>query len=258
MTSAFTMAFQPIVDVDAGWRPFAYEALLRGPQGESASEVAAGVAADDAPAFDAACRRRALELAAFLGLRTRLSLNITAEAVENYCHGLHATLHAAREMKFPASRLIFEMTERTPIADVHRLARWIAAARNRGVTVALDDFGAGHANIGTVLRLRPHIVKLDKKLIRNIDTDRPRQALVRGVVSACAGLGSLVVAAGIETEAELRKLRDLGIGLMQGFHIARPAIATLPEVRLPPMAMPVPTARRKDARRGQERRSRHV
>lgn len=233
MASAFTMAFQPIVDVNDGWRPFAYEALLRGTNGETAGTILANVPADDILAFDAACRKKALELAQFLGLGSRLSLNVTAEAAGNYRHGLHATLRVAREIGFPASKLIFEITEQSPIERVHKLSRWMVAARNRGITVALDDFGSGHANIGTLLRLRPHIVKLDMELVRGINADRSRQALVKGIASACEGFGSLVIAEGVEAEEEFRKLRELGISLMQGFFIARPAIASLPQTVSP-------------------------
>ena len=231
--ASFTMAFQPIVDVSDGWRPFAYEALLRGANGESAGAILAGIPTDDVLAFDAACRNKALELARFLGLRCRLSLNVTAEAVGNYRHGLHATLHTARELGFPSQQLVFEITEQAPIADVQKLSRWMAAARNRGITVALDDFGAGHANIGTLLKLRPRIVKLDMELVRGVDADGCRQALVKGIVSACEGFGSLVIAEGVETEQEFRKLHELGIRLMQGFFIARPEISSLPETFSP-------------------------
>lgn len=229
-----TFAFQPIIDVNNGWYPYAYEALLRGPNGESAGAVLASVPAGDMLAFDAACRRKALALAKFLGLRSRLSLNVTAEAAESYRHGFHATLQAAREMGFASSKIVFELTEQAPIADVRKLSRWMAAARNRGICVALDDFGAGHANLGALLKLRPHIVKLDIDLIRTIDTDRARQSLVKGILSACEGLGSLVVAEGVETEEEFRKLCEMGVALMQGFFLAKPMIASLPHSFGPP------------------------
>lgn len=229
MMRSFTMAFQPIVDVRDRQQPYAYEALLRGPNGEPANVVLANVPAKDVLPFDAACRKKALEMAQFLGIRTRLSLNVTAEAVGNYRHGLHATLQVAREIGFPASKLIFEITERAPITNLRRLTRWMMAARNRGVTIALDDFGAGHANIGTLLQLRPYIVKLDMGLIRGIDADRPRQALVSGVASACHSFGGFVVAEGVETEEEFAAIKRLGIRLMQGYYIAKPSVASLPQ-----------------------------
>ena len=246
--SHFTMAFQPIVDVNDGWRPFAYEALVRGRNGEPASTVLAAVPKDEVLAFDATCRKKALEMAHFLGIRTRLSLNVTAEAVGNYRHGFHATLNVARSLGFSASRLIFEITEHAPIDDLPKLTRWMAAARNRGITVALDDFGAGHANIGTLLRLRPHIVKLDIELIRGIEDDRSRQALVKGVAVACEGFGSLVIAEGVETDQEFRKLHELGIHLMQGYFIARPAISSLPETFSPLLGTAQSRMERADAR----------
>lgn len=226
----FVMAFQPVVDTADNWRIYAYEALVRGPNGEAASAVLDAVPRNEALAFDAACRKKALTTAQSLGLRAKLSLNVMPEAVGSYRYGLHATVHAAREMGFAASRLIFEVTEHAPIANLGKLTRWSAAARNRGIAVALDDFGTGHANLAALLQLQPRIVKLGMTLVRGIDTDRPRQALMRGISLACESFGSLVVAEGVETEQEYRTLHALGIRLMQGYFIARPEVAALPEI----------------------------
>ena len=227
MTSPITMAFQPIVDINDGWRPYAYEALLRGQNGESASEILASIPAADMLAFDATCRRCAIEMAGFLGLKSRLSVNISAEVVSNYRYGLHATLRDARELGWPASRIIFEITEHAPIRKPNLLARWIRAARNRGITVALDDVGIGHANLANLLLLRPGMIKLARELIVGIDRDRSRQAIVKGMVEAAEAFRCPTVAEGVETQQEFIQLNNLGIRLMQGYYIARPAIAEL-------------------------------
>jgi len=229
----FTMAFQPIVDTAAGGTLFAYESLLRGRLGESAASVFATVPPERTLAFDAACRERAVEMVASFGARCGLSLNVSASAICDHRYGLRTTLRAAQRVGWPAGRLIFEMTEQEPIENRGKLARWIAAARNRGVTVAIDDFGAGYAGINSLLQLRPDMVKLDMGLVHGIDADRSRRAIVKGVVDACAVFGCRVVGEGVETEAEFVALASLGIGLMQGYVFARPGFACLPEIVRP-------------------------
>ncbi|MEP9373743.1 EAL domain-containing protein [Mesorhizobium sp. KR1-2] len=229
----FTMAFQPIVDTAAGGTLFAYEALLRGRLGESAASVFANVPPEKTLAFDAACRERAVEMAASFGVCCGLSLNVWASAICDHRYGLHTTLRATQRAEWPARRLIFVMAEQEPVEDKGKLSRWIAAARNRGFTVAIDDFGAGYAGINSLLQPRPDMVKLDMGLVHGIDADRSRRTIVKGVVDACAVFGCRVVGEGVETEAEFAVLAWLGIDLMQGYIFARPGIACLPEIVRP-------------------------
>jgi EAL domain-containing protein (putative c-di-GMP-specific phosphodiesterase class I) len=101
-----------------------------------------------------------------------------------------------------------------------------------GFGTALDDFGAGHAGLSLLARFQPDIIKLDMELIRGIETSLPRRVIVGGIASMCQALGIKLVAEGVETEAELRSLRDLGIRYIQGFLLARPAYEALPRVEL--------------------------
>lgn len=230
---SFTMAFQPIVDTGFGGAVFAYEALVRGPMGEGADQIFAQIPASSAIAFDAVCRSRAISMATTLGIPCRLNLNVSAAAICDRRHGLAATLRSARQFGFPVGSLVFEMTEHDPVSDLDKLGRWIAAARKRNVTVAIDDFGAGYAGLSNLLLLRPEIVKLDVMLVRDIDTDRSRQVLVKGIVDACRSFGCMVVAEGVETDAEFSMLSLLGIKLMQGYLFARPALASFPTITWP-------------------------
>lgn len=229
----FTMAFQPIVNTGAGGSIFAYEALVRGPAGQGADRIFAGISPASLNAFDEACRSRAIDMAGSLGMSCRLSLNVSATAICDRRHGLHATLRRARKLGWPVDSLIFEMTEHDPVSDLDKLGRWIAAARKRDVKIAIDDFGAGYAGLSSLLALRPEIIKLDLALVRNIDTDRSRQALVKGVVDACQSFGCIVIAEGVETDTEFSMLSQLGVTLMQGFLFARPGLASLPAITWP-------------------------
>ena len=229
----FTLAFQPIIDTQAGGAVFAYEALVRGPGGEGAKQVFGQVPAESAVAFDAACRSRAVSIAAGLNIPCNISLNISATAICDGRYGIPATMRSARQTGFPLRNLIFEMTEHDPVSDMSKLGRWIAAARKRDIKVAIDDFGAGYAGLSNLLELRPQIVKLDVALVRGIDTDQSRQALVKGIIDACQSFGCDVIAEGVETNAEFSMLSVVGITLMQGYLFAKPSVATLPSVKWP-------------------------
>ena len=93
------------------------------------------------------------------------------------------------------------------------------------VRVAVDDAGAGIANFSHLVELRPHLVKVDAGLIRDLDTDLARQAVVVGLVHFAAKAGCEVIAEGIETEAERATADALGVTHGQGYLIARPGRA---------------------------------
>lgn len=105
----------------------------------------------------------------------------------------------------------------------------IAATRDRKIKVAIDDLGAGYAGLN-LLSLRPEIIKLDTELVRNIDKDRTRQALIRGIIATCASFNCSVVAEGVETRAEYAMLSTLGIILMQGYLFARSETSGFPAI----------------------------
>jgi EAL domain-containing protein (putative c-di-GMP-specific phosphodiesterase class I) len=222
------MAFQPVVDIEEDCRPYAYEALVRGTDGSSAADVLSSVPSEKSLEFDAICRNLALDTAHMLGLRGRLSLNISPSALCSVRHGIQSTLKAAKRVGFPADRLIFEVTEHEPLVETLRLRRWLAICRNRGVRIALDDFGTGYSGLNTVLQIKPDIVKIDRAIVNRIDRDPSKQALVKGVVSACNGIGISVVAEGVESEAEANALRSYGIRYMQGYLFGRPTVGQVP------------------------------
>ena len=235
LRTAITMAFQPILDVRTG-AVFAYEALVRGVDGQSAGQVLAGVDPDMIYKFDQACRVKAIELAGALlppGGRAKLSINFMPNAVYEPNACIRASLAAARRVGFDPSRLMFEFTENERMRDVGHVRHIVEAYRARGFTTAIDDFGAGYAGLGLLADLRPDMLKLDMALIRGIDASATRRAIVAGVARIAEELGITCIAEGIETAAELDALRAIGIRLCQGYLIARPLTEALPPVALP-------------------------
>ena len=120
-------------------------------------------------------------------------------------------------------RLAFEITEHQPIADYDALAAATTALRARGARISVDDAGAGYASFRHILKLNPDVIKLDITLTRGVDTDPVIRALAASLERFAEDIGAVITAEGIETQAELDALRDLGIKYGQGFFIAHPA-----------------------------------
>ena len=222
----FTMAFQPIVDLEAG-SIHAYEALVRGRLGESAGSVIGQVTDELMYRFDQACRVKAIELASQLGMREPLSINFLPNAVYEPQACIQATLEVCKRVGWPTERINFEITETELVTDRQHLRSIIDAYRAMGFTTALDDFGTGYANLDLLCDLRPDTLKLDRELVKDCDQDHRRQALVRAVIGLARELDIQLVAEGIERKKEALWLRDQGIHLQQGFYFARPAVETL-------------------------------
>ncbi|MGH1574497.1 EAL domain-containing protein [Methylobacterium sp. P31] len=228
----FTMAFQPILDIGTG-SVWAYEALVRGPNGEPAYTILDRVTDETRYRFDQAARVKAIELAGRLFPRdsdTRLSINFMPNAVYEPNACIRASLEAARRVNFAHQRIMFEFTEQERFRDTEHVKGIIAAYRQQGFLTALDDFGAGFAGLSLLANFRPDLIKIDMDLLRGIDTDSGRHAIVSGIVAIARALGVTVLAEGVETAAELGALRGLGITLMQGYHFAKPQLAELPQV----------------------------
>ena len=228
----FSMAFQPIVDTSGG-RVFAYEALIRGPNGEGAASILSQVNDRTRYAFDQKCRVKAIELAAALGIADRgasVSINFLPNAIYRPEVCIATTLKTAKRVGFPLKNIIFEFTEGEQAQDPAHITSIIHSYRAMGFRSAIDDFGAGYAGLSLLASFQPDIVKIDMLLVRGIDSDPVRRTIVSNLVRLCAELGITVLAEGIETEGEAVTLNELGVELLQGYWFAKPAFECLPEV----------------------------
>lgn len=234
----FSMAFQPIVDLATGG-VFAFEALVRGPNGEGAATILSQVTDANRYAFDQACRRRAIELAARLRLPetgARLSINFLPNAVYEPKTCLAVTLSAARRTGFPLDRLLFEITESEEVTDHAHLTSIIDHYKQMGFLTAIDDFGAGFSGLTLLARFQPNVIKLDMELVRGIDANPVRRSIVDSMLRICRDLSITAIAEGIETLEECLTLHELGVTLQQGYLFARPGFETLPVPVLPDLS----------------------
>jgi len=218
--SRMWMAFQPIVGCRAR-SIFGYEALLR--SDEPLMKTPADI-------LDAAERLGRLHE---LGRAVRAKVAAAADAEELAGAMLFVNLHSAdlndeelysvdAPLSKIATRVVLEVTERASLYGVKNVAACVAKLKTLGFQIAIDDLGAGYAGLTSFVQLEPKIAKLDMSLVRSVDTDPRRQAIIRSMKSLCDELGMSVIAEGVETLAERDTLMELGCDLLQGYLFAMP------------------------------------
>ena len=211
-----TVLAQPIVDLASG-RVVGVEALARFPDhpGSPAEVFALAAELELGTTVELAAVREALQLIPHLPPHAYLSVNAAPATVADpeLAHLLAGVA---------PGRVVLELTEHAAIGDYATLLGQLAALRAQGIRLAVDDTGSGYSSLQHILALAPDVIKLDIALVRGIDHDRARAALARALTHFAADAGALLIAEGIETPAELTALRDLGVGLGQGFFLGRP------------------------------------
>lgn len=225
----FTMAFQPIIRCSSK-DIFGYEALVRGLNNESAFSVISRVNDHNRYRFDQLCRIKAIALAARLNITTMVSINFLPNAVYRPERCIRTTLEAANQHGFPVEQIMFEFTEVEKVKDNQHIKNIVEYYQNLGFKTAIDDFGSGYSGLNLLADFQTDIAKLDMELIRHIDRDPVRQAIVKNCLAMFRDLRMEPLAEGIETREEMLLLRDLGVDLMQGYYFAKPGFESLPNV----------------------------
>jgi EAL domain-containing protein (putative c-di-GMP-specific phosphodiesterase class I) len=155
------------------------------------------------------------------GRETWLSLNLSAHQLT--APGLVDEVRAALEATGTApSRLHLEITESALMEDTAGVARVVRSLKDLGVRVSIDDFGTGYSSLAHLKRLAVDTLKIDRSFVDGLGREPEDTAIVMAVLGMAQSLGLSVVAEGVETEEQLRALRDLGCTMAQGFYFARP------------------------------------
>ena len=218
--------FQPIFSARSG-RVVAYEALMRSDLPTLRSPATIIRLAQEQGAlyeierltftktletFETLCRDGKVPEDAMLFVNSIASTHLTEEDnayLDNRWHDL-------------LRRVVVEITEEEAI-DKDSLERKRHAVGFPGI-FALDDYGSGYANENSLLELSPRFVKLDIAIIRGIDTSLDKQQILRNIVAYARPRSMKIIAEGVETAAEMRKVIELGADLLQGYFLARPSI----------------------------------
>lgn len=226
------MVFQPIYKVDRG-QLVAFEALARFPLAPArspdawfAEAEAVGLGID----LEYLACRKALDVLTSFDESVRITVNLSPAAIVS-------PLFAEVFADAPVERIVVEMTEHAVVQDYDALRRSLAPLRQRGLRLAIDDVGAGHSTFRHILDLGPDLVKLDRTLIRGLHRDSARRALAEALTLYGRQIGCEVIAEGIEDEADLAVIRQIGITRLQGFLLGGPM--SLDAARRLPLARPV-------------------
>lgn len=218
--------FQPIVSLKNG-KVIGYECLSRGPiSSELYSPTKLFKAAEDNKKvweLELLCRVKAIERGKNIDKEKFLFVNVDPLVLkdEKFTKGFTKEFLAKYDMS--PETIIFEITERTSIEDYKTFKATLENYIEQGYKIAIDDTGAGYSGLKMLTETKPHYVKIDIDIIRNIDKDTFKQALIKSFVSLAEVTGMKLIAEGIETEEELITLIDLGVYAGQGFFLQRPA-----------------------------------
>ncbi|MGF6775995.1 EAL domain-containing protein [Paraburkholderia sp. GAS334] len=217
--------FQPIVDFEDG-AILGYEGLIRGPSGtplEAPYALFAQAAAEGcAIALERAAARTCIEAFARLKCEGKLFLNFSADAIHDLAAMPDSTLALLRQTGLDPARIVIELTEQSAIPDIGNFLSIIDALRTFGAQFALDDYGTANASMNLWVRLQPDVVKIDRFFIHDIASDPLKFEAVKAMQHFANASGARLVAEGIENEADLIVVRDMGIGCGQGFFFGRP------------------------------------
>ncbi|CAE6692849.1 hypothetical protein R69927_00458 [Paraburkholderia domus] len=217
--------FQPIIDFDDG-AILGYEGLIRGPAGTPLEAPFAlfsqALTEGCSIALERAAARTCIDAFARLDFDGKLFLNFSAGAIRQLAEVRDDALALLRHRGIDPKRIVIELTEQSTILDVASFLPVIAALRTAGAQFALDDYGTANASMNLWVRLQPDVVKIDRFFIHGISSDSLKFEAVRAMQHFANASGARLVAEGIEDEADLIVVRDMGIGCGQGYFFGRP------------------------------------
>lgn len=219
-----TYYFQPLFSARTG-KAKAYEALMRANLPFlNNPEMVMRIAREEGALYEIERMTMFKAVESFTELRNRRIVDKDALLFVNSIANQHMSLED--EMEFNAhfgkflKQLVLEITEEESL-DYDALEHK-KKAPGFGGAFALDDYGSGYNNEKNLLELAPKYIKVDISIIRDIDTDPDKQQLVENIVTYAHRRDMKIVAEGLETPEELRKVLELGVDLLQGFYLAKP------------------------------------
>ncbi|MDK2868648.1 MAG: hypothetical protein PWP38_2963 [Clostridiales bacterium] len=219
--------YQPIVNLKSG-DIIGYEALSRGPMD---SEFYSPLALIDKAhelglvwELEMLFRQRALEHINALQADQYMFINVDPDVINTHEFKSGLTREYLDFIGGKETNIVFEITERTAITDYEMFQRVLENYRKQGYQIAIDDVGAGYSGLRSITEIRPNFIKIDMDLIRNIDKDFFKQALIKAFVETATTTNITIIAEGIETKEELKTLILLGVHAGQGFLLQQPQL----------------------------------
>lgn len=214
---AFAIHLQPICAL-VGGQPLGFEALSRfALEPRRTPDVWFADAAECGLGIELECAAIEAALLVYEHLPEPFTLSVNASP-ETVSSGAFTRALGSRAI----DRLTLEVTEHAAVNSYEALNSELAPLRARGLKLAIDDAGAGFAGLQHILQLQPDIIKLDMTLIHSIDVDPARRALAGAMQMFARQTGAVLIAEGVETQAELSTLAKLSFMRAQGYLLGKP------------------------------------
>lgn len=218
--------FQPIISLKDG-SILGYEALSRGPEGTMFENPSSFF--EFARIFgklwelEFLCRIKALENASKETIGYNIFLNVDPDIINDDKFKKGFTKEFLKQFNINPENIIFEITEKNSVTDLNSFKKVIGNYKEQGYKIAIDDTGSGYSGLKLITDIHPQFIKLDMNLIRDIDKDGLKHALIKTFYDFCLVTDIKLIAEGIETENELNALIDIGIHYGQGYFIQKPS-----------------------------------
>lgn len=220
--------FQPIVSLRTG-EVHGYEALSRMvlPKKIKNTEELFSMALLYGKTWDLekVCRKKILqEYSSFSEEQQtgKLFINVNPKVMMDESFKANFTRKQLEKYNICPEKIVIEVTERSSVNDMEAFVQVIRHYKDEGYQIAIDDLGACYSGLNIICSTHPHYLKIDMPLIRDIDSDGMKHALVRGLVEIARNASIHLLAEGIETEAELQALVELGVDYGQGYFLGMP------------------------------------
>ena len=217
--------FQPIIDLSSG-EFLGYEGLIRAPSDSTLHAPINLFAAAEQQGLsleiEMLARQIVLESFAKQNLPGKLFLNVSPKALSqpNFKNGL--TLEFMRALNLDPARVVIEITENQPTFDFQVMRDALLHYRAMGFKIAIDDLGEGFSTLRLWSELRPDFIKIDMHFVQGVDQDLIKLQFIKSIQAIAQSCGTQVIAEGVETAAELKIVKEIGIAFAQGYFIARP------------------------------------
>ncbi len=151
----------------------------------------------------------------------RFSVNLSAKQLED-SDIVKKILYSIETNDLEVSDLELEITESSLITNIHSALEILGELHSWGIAMALDDFGTGYSSLSYLSKIPLRTLKVDQSFVRKILTDSSSLAISKTIIALGKSLGLRITAEGVETEEQLRKIKDLGCDEAQGFYYSRP------------------------------------
>lgn len=229
----YSFAFQPIVD-PLSQQIVSLEALMRNASGMNPLDYFDSLPKSDAYELDIKSKKVVFELAKKMGIEgLTLSINLLPMSLVMVPEAVNFLLQQIRANGLVPEQVVIEVTENEVISRPDEFALAIKQLKAAGISLAIDDFGAGSAGLLLLARFQPDRIKIDRFIITDVHKSGPKQAIVQAIIKCCDSLNIGVIAEGVEKPEEWMWLESAGISHFQGFLFATPGLEAIPAVAWP-------------------------